>query len=654
MTMNRSRRAVVRVVVIACVLGVIVVVILDAAGVKDWRARAAAAVVAVAAAVAGNVAQNFLDRALKKRAELNEERARRIFMPRGRLPRVREITVPIAVGVRPSSPRLPDGRQPAGRGDRVPVYVPRDVDAPLRQALSGGGFVLLVGEATAGKTRTAFEAMRAALPGHLFISPSVLDDVAAAVAAAAAERNCVLWLDNLPLFLGPGGLTRKSIAELLAGADHHRVVLATMRATDESRLVLGDADGGGGYEMRVSQGVVDQADHRVFVERLLSASELARARDLAARDARLAGAIQHPRDTGLGEYLASGPQLYAEWQNARSRGHHPRGAALIAAAVDCRRAGYAGPLPRLLLDELHSAYLEEYGGSQARPEKPARAWAWAVSTRDSGSAPLRFIDAGHCDVFGYLIDEFQRRAGQLAPEDTVLTALSYAGPADASAIANTAWRQGRYQLAETAIRVVYDAVRQTAGPDDPEVLAIRNNLAVVLQSQGKAAEAEAEYRAILAASAGWPAAARPEVQAARNNLAAILYEQGKLAEAEAEYRAIMEARRQALGPEHPDTLAARNNVAAVLLAQGRLAQAREEYEKVRQARIVLLGEDHPNTLITRHNYAVVLADLGRLDEAEAELGAVLEARTRVLGPDHPHTRKSRDYLALVAWRRSAR
>ena len=69
-------------------------------------------------------------------------------------------------------------------------------------------------------------------------------------------------------------------------------------------------------------------------------------------------------------------------------------------------------------------------------------------------------------------------------------ALSYAGPADASAIANTAWRQGRYELAETAIRVVYDAVRQTSGPDDLDVLAIRNNLAVVLQDQGKTAEAE--------------------------------------------------------------------------------------------------------------------------------------------------------------------
>ena len=100
--------------------------------------------------------------------------------------------------------------------------------------------------------------------------------------------------------------------------------------------------------------------------------------------------------------------------------------------------------------------------------------------------------------------------------------------------------------------MVYDAVRQTSGPDDLDVLAIRNNLAVVLQDQGKTAEAEAEYRAILAARGGLPGADRPEVQAAaRNNLAAILHDQGRLTEAEAEYRAIVEARRQARGPSTP-------------------------------------------------------------------------------------------------------
>ena len=75
------------------------------------------------------------------------------------------------------------------------------------------------------------------------------------------------------------------------------------------------------------------------------------------------------------------------------RGHHPRGAALIAAAVDCRRAGFAGPLPRLLLDELHSAYLEQTAAARSYPETLAQAWSWAVRPRNSGSAPLRYTMA---------------------------------------------------------------------------------------------------------------------------------------------------------------------------------------------------------------------------------------------------------------------
>ena len=280
--MNRSRIAGLRVLIIACVLAGLVVVILDAAGVKDWRAKAGAALAAAVVTVLGNVMQTSLNSMLNKRAELTEERAKRIFMPRGRLPRVKEIADPISIGVRPASPRplaerqpaqhQPTQHQPDGRGDRVPVYVHRDVDPPLRQALAGRGFVLLVGDATAGKTRTAFEAMKAMLPEHVFISPSVLVYVASAVSAAAAARRCVLWLDNLPLFLGPDGLTRKSIAELMDGTDHHRVILATMRATDESRLIVAGAESGE-QVMHISQGVIDQADHRFFVERLLSPSE---------------------------------------------------------------------------------------------------------------------------------------------------------------------------------------------------------------------------------------------------------------------------------------------------------------------------------------------------------------------------------------------
>jgi tetratricopeptide (TPR) repeat protein len=648
--MNRRRIAGAPVLVAAAALAVIVAVFLDEAGVKNWRTQAAAAVAAAAVTLLGNFIKEWATEVIHKGAKLDEERAKYLFMQDGRVPRVREVYDPTSIGVHPAPLRLISDDRAVVGDDRVPVYVRRDVDDELRAFLNHGGFVVLVGDATAGKTRTAFEAMRAVLPDHKFIAPSELEGVAVAVQEAASAGKCVLWLDELQDFLGPDGLTRRAIAKLMFGSDH-RVILATIRATEASRFTTGAAKEG--ESLRLSHSVIDQA-HRIFIERLFNAAEYARAEELAEQDSRLADAVSRAKNYGIGEYLACGPQLFAEWEEAWARGNHPRGAALIAAAVDCRRAGFTGPLPRTLIEHLHAGYLEHRSGSPLYPETLAEAWTWAIQLRESGSAPMRTIDPDRCDVFDYLIDEFQRRAGELAPESTARAALSSAGPDAAGAIALTAWRQGRYELAEAAIRKALDAEGQTAGPDDADTLAARNNLAAILQAQGKLGEAEAQYREILEADTKTPGVDRPEILAVRNNFAAALHAQGRLGQAEAEYRAILRARTELLGADHPETLAVRNNLAVAIHGEGNLAEALAEYQAILKARTKVLGADHPSTLITRNNRAVVLENLGRLDEAEAEYSIVFEARTRVLGPDHPHTKISRGNLDSLARKLSVR
>jgi tetratricopeptide (TPR) repeat protein len=441
----------------------------------------------------------------------------------------------------------------------------------------------------------------------VFIAPSSADGVAAGVALARDRDNCVLWLDDLQLFLSPsGGITRKDIAEILGGTRHGQVVLATMSAVDESRLSGGEPGAGAGGEadgqfIRIGQNVLDQVRHRFFVERLFSVEEQTRARKLASSDPRLADAVSHAGRNGIGEYLAWGPQLYKQWEDAWARRNHPRAAALIAAAVDCRHAGFSGPLPRRLLDALHVGYVEKRGGDDLNPEDLDVAWRWAQAPRESGSAPLRPVGTEHCDVFDYLVDESRRRGG-VAPEATARAALDYAQPGDAGGIAAIAWRQGRLELAKTALQRQYEAVSHEADVDVPTVLAIRNNLAIMLQVQHKFAEAEAEYRAILAE----PRTGQGDLLQVRSNLAAVLQEQYRLPEAEAEYRAIFAA------------LATKPPPATRL-----------------------------DVLKLRNNFAALLAGTGRLKEAEAEFGAVLEVRIRELGPDHPVTQKSRDNLGVV-------
>ncbi|MBV9382733.1 MAG: tetratricopeptide repeat protein [Streptosporangiaceae bacterium] len=596
---------------LACVLSAAVAAVLNKVGVRDWRPQAVAVALAAAATLSGTIWREWLINALKGSADFDNELARGTFMPGGRLPRIKEISNPILIGVHPAPLRDTGNTPDDGRvEDRVPLYVKRDIDAELRRALAGSCFVVLVGDSTAGKTRTAFEAMREVLPEHLFIGPSERDAVGAALERAATERKCVVWLDDLQRYLGSGGLTRKALAELLSGTGHHRVVLATLRAIEESRLTapMGENSQESAY---IGQTVLDQATRRIMIDRLFSVAEQGQARRIAREDPRLADAIEHASSYGIGEYLACGPQLLTEWEDAWARGYHPRGAALIAAAVDCRRAGFADPLPRPLLDELHEVYLARRGGSQLHPEGLDDAWNWVTMPRDSGNTPLWAVRDGYFEVFDYLIDVIQRHSGESVPDETVRAALCYAEAADASNIAVTAWHQGRYPLAEIAIRQAYAAFSRAFGSTAAETLASRNNLAVVLHAEGR------------------------------------------LGDAEAEYRAVVQARAVALGSEHPDTLVSRNNLAAVLHAEGRLGDAEAEYRAVVQARAVALGSEHPDTLVSRNNLAVFLTDLGRLDDAEAEHRSVLDARARLLGEDHPHTVISRDNLASVLRRRSA-
>ncbi|GLX94348.1 hypothetical protein Hesp01_22980 [Herbidospora sp. NBRC 101105] len=145
--------------------------------------------------------------------------------------RVRDLDDPLALGVHLAPPvTLPDGTV-----DLVPGFVRRDASAELEDALRTSRFVLVVGESTAGKSRAAYEAMRACLPAHVFIRPTGREDLPEALARAERQRRCVVWLDELDLYLGVNGLTAPALSPLFADPGRHRVVLATMRSHERAR-----------------------------------------------------------------------------------------------------------------------------------------------------------------------------------------------------------------------------------------------------------------------------------------------------------------------------------------------------------------------------------------------------------------------------------
>jgi eukaryotic-like serine/threonine-protein kinase len=407
----------------AFVIAAAVLAGLSAVLAKQWLPGAVAGGVAAAAAVVGGVWVAHGSLLLQARDARRGVLSAEVWTSGSRrLPRVRELNDPIALGVHPAA----GSRE--SQFDRVPPFIRREVDGELLVALRQVRFVLLVGESTAGKSRLAYELVRAELPDHRIVIPERRESALAAAELAAAEPRCVLWLDDLERFLGSGGLTKAAVRQILEAHGTERFIVATIRS-EEYAGFGGRASNGmataGRDVMRQGWDVLRLAVC-IQVPRRWSSADVAQARQ-RSDDPRLAEAVGHAAEYGVAEYLAAGPQLLAEWRDAWAPAAHPRAAAMVLAAVDARRAGIHRPLPLRVLLEMHEPYLQEHGGDRLRPETPESALAWATDPLFATSSLLMPVD-GEYLAFDYLIDAVGR---ERVPEKALEPLIAFATPNEA-------------------------------------------------------------------------------------------------------------------------------------------------------------------------------------------------------------------------------
>ncbi|MFE6893117.1 tetratricopeptide repeat protein [Streptomyces sp. NPDC057694] len=307
-------------------------------------------------------------------------------------------------------------------GPALTPYVRRDVDATvelsLRRLLGEGGMVLLTGDSAAGKTRTAYRAMKTVAPDSMLLAPQRSGDLADAVdsAVSMAQRgmSCILWLNDAERFLGTHGLTMQQFRRLRSA---RAVVVATLRDVFQQQLLTDS----------VAADILNLADE-IHVERLWSPAEILRAAEVAesARDSRLTEAFQASNEHGIAEYLAAGPQLWRELQQASRVEGNPRGAALVHAAIDLARAGISGAIAREALVDLHERLLPGSNAALLTPESLDRAWSWVTEARYGTTRHL--IPAGDgWQAFDYLVDAVMReKAPAPLTEEVWDTALALA------------------------------------------------------------------------------------------------------------------------------------------------------------------------------------------------------------------------------------
>ena len=351
-----------------------------------------------------------------------------------------------------------------GVPDEVPPeYVPRDVDAAesgvrakVAAASERGGFVLLVGGSSVGKTRCAFEAVKALLPDWWLVHPAGSDQV---TAMTAAPRRTVVWLDELQRYLdGEHGLTGGVVRALL-NAPGSAVIVGTLWP-DLYEAYTRLPDPGGPDPHAREREVLDLADV-VRIGPEFNLAEQDRARAAAVRDPRLQVALESA-GYGLTQTLAAAPQLVARWDDAQTTS--PYAWAVLTAALDAARLGARAPLDAEFLRAAVPGYCTSRQQAEAPGDWFERALAYATAKLHGAAAALAPAGTGIGQIAGYTAADYlvqhasrERRSARV-PASTWDAALSYIhNPADAVRLADSARNRLLYRYAIPLYRHATDA-----------------------------------------------------------------------------------------------------------------------------------------------------------------------------------------------------
>ena len=201
-------------------------------------------------------------------------------------------------------------------------------------------------------------------------------------------------------------------------------------------------------------------------------------------------------------------------------------------------------------------------------------------------------------------------------------------------------------------RLVTDQ-EQALGPDHPDTLSVRSQLATAYHMAGRTGEAITLQEKVLADRERTLGPDHPDTLTSRHNLATAYRAAGRTGEAITLHEKVLADRERTLGPDHPDTLTSRHNLATAYRAAGRTGEAITLHEQNLAAHERTLGPDHPGTLYSRHGLATAYRAAGRTGEAITLHEQNLADRERTLGPDHPDTLTSRHNLA-TAYRAAGR
>ncbi|MDN5856927.1 MAG: hypothetical protein L0K86_29645, partial [Actinomycetia bacterium] len=454
---------------------------------QPWMVSAGAGVAVTGAVVSLGI------RVFRGRLEGQRERTESLRRLRAPVAAVSDVD-PIAIGVDPAA-------QDLLTGDRLPRYLPREVDAHVRAAITAAVegradfLVVVAGASKIGKSRSLFEALRACEQGcpaardmHV-VAPVDGDGLRALLVPGQGPRlrrkPAVLWLDDLEPFLNQA-VTWQNLREWQADG-RGRIVVATYGGKG-SDLV---AEGGAGERLTTLAEQVLQHAQQIPMT-ATSDAELT-ALDRAGSTRRQVSVDERAvvARFGLAAYLVAGPALERKLTTGRHAAGWPscpEGVAVVRAAVDWARCGRTDPITDEMLREVWPAYLPR--GTASSDDGFTRGLEWAL--RPVAGAVALVYRTGSYAAYDYVVRLTRNRPDGLDPLDvTWAAAIRTAGSDQAPGVALAAYREARLVDAAAAFRVAGEST-------DSETAAISGyNLGVVLGELDRAEDAVVAYRQVI-------------------------------------------------------------------------------------------------------------------------------------------------------------
>ncbi len=188
-------------------------------------------------------------------------------------------------------------------------------------------------------------------------------------------------------------------------------------------------------------------------------------------------------------------------------------------------------------------------------------------------------------------------------------------------------------------------IERVLGPDAPDTLLTRNNIAYWTGETGDAAEALRLFQELLRDQERVLGPDAPATLLTRNNIAGWTGRTGDAVEALRLFQELLRDQERVLGPDAPDTLRTRSDIATWTGRTGDAAEAQRLVQEPLRDLERVLGPDAPNTLLTRSNIAGWTGRTGDTAKALRLFQELLPDQERVLGPDAPDTLTTRNNIA---------